>query len=176
LSTATAYKILLGLSEFDYANVIPAERRVVASSMLQHLHDSRGSKILQSAIRAGEIAQVLFLALLEHTWAYDIGHVRIVRNEDNQLIRIEVVDGLGVTAGPQGQSTCDRHAEGWLIEFPSKEFKVEDADAMRAVLTDHNSTWAFVCMHVAVQVLFERKYRLLLRFMSLISVCCRVCP
>lgn len=119
----------------------------------QPTYDSDKLRLLSHAIRAGELAQVLFYALLENTWAYDLSNIRIIRNDHGQLVRVEVTDGPGVTEGPQGQSACDRYAGGWLFRFP--DMNPVDCDAMRALLADHNSTWAFVCMHVAVETLFE---------------------
>jgi hypothetical protein len=130
--------------------------------MFRHpTYDSDKPRILNHAIRAGELVQVLFYAFLENTWAYDLSSIRIIRNQHGQLVRVEVTDGAGVTEGPQGQSTCDRYADGWLIRFPEDVSPV-DRDAMRSLLADHNSMWAFVCMHTAVQALFEGKYTSLL--------------
>jgi hypothetical protein len=123
-----------------------------------HTHDPDKPTILGHAIRAGELVQMLFYTFLENTWAYDLSSVRVVRNEDRQILRIEVIDGVGVAEGPRGASSCERYADGWLFRFPDKCVGPRDRDAVRCLLADHSSTWALVCMHAAVQVLFEGRY------------------
>jgi hypothetical protein len=123
---------------------------------LNHLKVCRTMLLpIEQAIRAGKIAQSLFYAFLENTWAYDMANVRIIRDQYHELVAIEVTDGPSVATGPGGHSACRRLAGGWLIEFPGEAFSTFDDDAKRALLVDRNSIWAFVVMHAAVQVLFQ---------------------
>lgn len=110
---------------------------------------------MERALRAGKVAQSLFYAFLENTWAYDMASVRIIRDQNHELVAVEVTDGSGVVTGPGSQSHCGRYAGGWLIKFPDDAFSAFNDDAKYAALTDHTSIWAFVVMHVAVQVLFQ---------------------
>ncbi|KAF1844268.1 uncharacterized protein K460DRAFT_408560 [Cucurbitaria berberidis CBS 394.84] len=111
--------------------------------------------LFKRAEKAGEVAQALFYAFIQDTWAYDMRNVRIVRDQDGDLVTIEVIAGPGVNAGPGKESTCGRHAGGWLIKFPHTTFKSSDHEAKHAILADQNSIWAFVFMHAAIQALFE---------------------
>lgn len=106
------------------------------------------------AQKAGEIAQAVFYSFIRNTWAYDMSNVRIVRDQYDDIVKIEVIAGPGVNAGPGGESTCERYAGGWLVKFPHAAFEEGDQQAMRALLADQNSIWAFVSMHNAVGTLF----------------------
>lgn len=110
---------------------------------------------LERAIKAGTIAQSLLYAFLENTWAYDMKDVCIKRNQDHDLVAVEVTDGQGVVTAPGGHTDCGSYAGGWLVQFPAEMFDAFDEDAKHALLTDHNSVWAFVVMHAAVQALFQ---------------------
>lgn len=111
--------------------------------------------ILQRAMQAGHMVQALFYTFIHQSWAYDMANVRIMRNQYSELIAIEITAGAGVEAGPGRESTCERHAGGWLIRFPYTAFVDEEHEAMQAILADQNSVWAFVCMHAIVKTLFE---------------------
>ncbi|KAJ4985737.1 hypothetical protein SVAN01_08733 [Stagonosporopsis vannaccii] len=110
---------------------------------------------MERAIKAGKIAQSLFHAFMENTWTYDMANVCITRDQDHDLVAVEVTDGAGVVTAPGGHTNCTSYAGGWLIKFPAERFTGFDDDAKHALLTDRNSTWAFVVMHAAVQALFK---------------------
>lgn len=111
--------------------------------------------LFKRAEKAGEVAQALFYTFIQNTWAYDMSNIRIIRYKAGHIAMIEIIAGPGTKEGPGGASTCERYAGGWLIKFPAVVFNSEDEVAKRAVLADQNSIWAFVCMHVALQALFE---------------------
>jgi hypothetical protein len=110
---------------------------------------------MDRAIKAGKIAQSLFYAFMENTWTYDMINVCIIRDQDHDLVAVEVTDGAGVVTAPGGHTDCTSYAGGWLIKFPAERFSAFDDDAKHALLTDRTSTWAFVVMHAAVQALFQ---------------------
>lgn len=114
-------------------------------------HDS----LLHRAERAGEVAQALFYAFIQNTWAHDMSNIRIVRDQDADIVAIEVIAGPGVQAGPGRESACTRFAGGWLVKFPAGAFEDADQVVKRAVLADRNSIWGFVFMHAVVQALFK---------------------
>ncbi|CAO2652510.1 Nn.00g007930.m01.CDS01 [Neocucurbitaria sp. VM-36] len=111
--------------------------------------------LFNRAERAGEVAQALFYAVVQNTWTYDVSNIRIVRDQDGDVVAIEVIAGTGVQAGPGADSSCGRHAGGWLVKFPDMAFDTGDQEVKQAVLADQNSIWAFTFMHAAVQALFE---------------------
>lgn len=126
----------------------------------KHLGECRAhllmpEELFRRAEQAGEAAQSLFYAFVQNTWAYDMSTIRIVRDQDDDVVAVEVTAGGGVHAGPGAESTCGRHAGGWLVKFPDAAFDIYDQEAKRAVLADQNSIWAFVSMHVAVEALFK---------------------
>ncbi|KAJ4376609.1 hypothetical protein N0V86_006723 [Didymella sp. IMI 355093] len=106
------------------------------------------------ARKAGRIVQSLFYVLMENTWSYDTRNLCIKRDQDHDLVAVEVTDGAGVLAAP-GHTDCKTHAGGWLTKFPVEHFGPFDDDAKHALLTDRSSIWAFVVMHAAVQALFQ---------------------
>lgn len=110
---------------------------------------------IEHARKAGRIAQSLFYAFMENTWTYDMRKVCIKRDQDGDLVAIEVTDGAGVVASPGGHADCKTYAGGWLTKFPFDYFGAFDDDAKHALLTDRGSIWAFVVMHAAVQALFQ---------------------
>ena len=112
---------------------------------------------MERAIKAGEIAQSLFYAILENTWTYDMKKVCIKRGQDHDLVAVEVTDGAGVVTAPGGHTDCKSYAGGWLIKFPVESFSAYDNDAKHTLLADRSSIWAFVVMHTAVQALFQGK-------------------
>jgi hypothetical protein len=112
---------------------------------------------MEQAIKAGKIAQSLFYAFLENTWSYDMKNVCIRRDQDHDLVAVEVTDGTGVVTAPGGHTDCKIYAGGWLIKFPAEAFSASDEDAKHALLVHRNSVWAFVIMHAAVQALFQGK-------------------
>lgn len=110
---------------------------------------------MERAVKAGQIVQSLFYAFRENTWTYDMKEVRIMRDQESDLVAIEVTDGAGVVTAPGGYTDCKSYAGGWLIEFPVKPFGPYGDDAKHALLADRSSTWALVVMHTAVQALFQ---------------------
>jgi hypothetical protein len=114
----------------------------------------RTVEMLDRVFRAGELVQAIFYAIAEHTWAYDISNIRVVRDDNGTLIRVEVIHGSGSKTDSQGDSVCAQVASGWLYKFPHESFKLADLYAKRALLSDQNSVWAFVLMHNVVQLLF----------------------
>lgn len=113
---------------------------------------------IERARKAGRIAQSLFYAFLENTWSYDMRKVCIKRDQDLDLVAVEVTDGAGVVGSPAGHTDCKTHAGGWLTKFPVESFGTFDDDAKQALLTDRSSIWAFVVMHAAIQALFQGMY------------------
>jgi hypothetical protein len=106
----------------------------------------------ESAQRAAEVLQALFYVFTEHTWALDMSKVILTPGEsDDDIVKVDTVAGRGTRAGPGEPSTCERHAGGWLVKFPHESFS---DNAKHALLASHNSVWAFVFMHVAVETLF----------------------
>ncbi|KAJ4362657.1 hypothetical protein N0V95_001365 [Ascochyta clinopodiicola] len=110
---------------------------------------------MERAINAGKIAQTLFYSFIENTWSYDMKNVCIKRDEDHNLVAVEVTDGTGVVTAPGGYADCGSHAGGWLIKFPTEAFSAFEEDAKHALLAHRNSVWAFVVMHAAVRALFQ---------------------
>ncbi|KAF3050028.1 hypothetical protein E8E11_003336 [Didymella keratinophila] len=110
---------------------------------------------IERARKAGKLAQLLFYAFLENTWNFDMRRVCIKRDQDGDLVVIEVTDGAGVLGSPAGQTDCKSYAGGWLTKFPVDSFGTFDEDAKHALLTDRSSIWAFVVMHAVVQALFQ---------------------
>ncbi|KAF2624925.1 hypothetical protein BU25DRAFT_474418 [Macroventuria anomochaeta] len=110
---------------------------------------------MERATKAGKIAQSLFYAFLENTWTYDMKNVCIKRDQDHDLVAVEVTDGTGVVTASGGHTDCKSYAGGWLIKFPAESFSAFDNDAKHALLSDRSSIWAFVVMHAAVQALFQ---------------------
>lgn len=110
---------------------------------------------MERAVKAGQIVQSLFYAFRENTWTYDMKEVGIMRDQESDLVAVEVIDGAGVVTAPGGYTDCKSYAGGWLIEFPLKAFAEYGDDAKRALLTDRSSTWALVVMHTAVKALFQ---------------------
>ncbi|KAF9695637.1 hypothetical protein EKO04_006536 [Ascochyta lentis] len=110
---------------------------------------------MERAIKAGNIAQSLFYAFLENTWSYDMKNVHIQRDQDLELVAVEVTDGTGVVTAPGGHTDCKSCAGGWLIKFPVEAFSAFDEDAKHALLAHRSSVWAFVVMHAAVRALFQ---------------------
>jgi hypothetical protein len=112
-------------------------------------------ELLERAKRAADVAQALFYAFIEHTWAYDMSRVRIIPDSTSAVMAVETMAGSGVRQGPADESSCERTAAGWLFKFPHDSFRAADQAAKQALLANKNSIWAFVVMHVAVQALFE---------------------
>ncbi|KAF1927242.1 uncharacterized protein M421DRAFT_185766 [Didymella exigua CBS 183.55] len=110
---------------------------------------------IERAGKAGRIAQSLFYTFLENTWTYDMRKVSIKRDQDHDLVSVEVTDGVGVIASPGGHTDCKIYAGGWLTKFPVESFGTFEDDAKYALLTDRSSIWAFVVMHAAIQALFQ---------------------
>ena len=107
-------------------------------------------ELFERAKQAGEAVQTLFYTFIEHTWAYDMNSVRVTPGSNGELLAVEVIHGSNTD-----NSTCERTAGEWLIKFPYDAFRAADGRAKHALLADRHSIWAFVVMHVAVQVLFE---------------------
>jgi hypothetical protein len=114
---------------------------------------------IERAQKAGKLAQVLFYTFMENTWNYDMRRVCIKRNQDGDLVAVEVTDGAGVLGSLTGQTDCKRYAGGWFTRFPVNNFGTFDEDAKHALLTDHSSIWAFVVMHAVIQALFQGMQR-----------------
>lgn len=110
---------------------------------------------MERARKAGSIAQSLFYSFLENTWGYDMGKVYIKRDQDLDLVAVQVTDGAGVMGSAVGHTDCKTYAGGWLTKFPVDSFGTFDDDAKQALLTDRSSIWAFIVMHAAVQALFH---------------------
>lgn len=113
------------------------------------------SPYIERAIRAGQIIESLFYTFVENTWTYDMKQVCIRRDQDGELVEVEVIDGTGVVTAPGGYTDCQSYAGGWLVKFPLQAFDTGNEDAKHALLTDRNSTWAFIVIHAAVQALFQ---------------------
>lgn len=121
-----------------------------------HMNVSRTMPlIIERARKAGRIAQSLFYLFKENTWTYDTRNVRITRDQDHDLVAVEITDGAGVTASPGVHTDCKTYAGGWLKRFPVDSFGTFEDDAKHALLTDRSSIWAFVVMHAAIQALFQ---------------------
>lgn len=109
------------------------------------------SELFERTKLAGEIVQELFYTFIEHTWAYNMAAVNVLTGSSGVMVEV------GVMHPPRSQErprACERFGEGWLFKFPHESFSVADEKAERALLADRHSVWAFVIMHVAVQVLF----------------------
>ncbi len=113
------------------------------------------SNLFNQAVKASVIAQSLFYTLIQNTWAYDLNNIRIVRDHDGENVAIEAIVGTGEQAEAEGHSVLRRRAGGWLLDFPHDAFDPADEAIKHALLADQNSIWAFVVMHVVVEVLFE---------------------
>lgn len=110
---------------------------------------------IERARKAGRLAQLLLSAFMENTWNYDMRRVCIKRDQNADLVAVEVTDGAGVLGSLAGHTDCKTYAGGWLTKFPVNSFGTFDEDAKHALLTDRSSIWAFVVMHAAVQALFQ---------------------
>jgi hypothetical protein len=160
--TRPAYMFCDFCAELDDTGV-PLPARWYCSRLCQDIdrrtHNDKCSnmvtdkELFERAERAGEVAQALFYNFIERTWAYDMNSLRIVPGSNGKLLSIEIIHGS--KTAPTGQSVCKRIAGGWLFNFPHGAFGSADAKAKDALLADRHSVWAFVFMHVAVQLLFE---------------------
>ncbi|KAH7128357.1 hypothetical protein B0J11DRAFT_613585 [Dendryphion nanum] len=106
-----------------------------------------------NAQRAGEVARALFYQFVPWTWTHDIRHVQTRRDPEKNLFEVIVYEGTGVEEGPCHDGTLQTHSGGWFFQFP---VIIQDVrlDITAALVTDRNSTWAFVIMPVIVRLLF----------------------
>ncbi|KAF2660097.1 hypothetical protein K491DRAFT_775087 [Lophiostoma macrostomum CBS 122681] len=111
------------------------------------------------AQKAGQVAQSLFLTLLDKTWTYDFEEASFEADETGDLAYVEVIAGIGVMNGPGvGDSDCERLGGGWLFRYELDRFRGSGDlidEAHQAVLMDGRSFWAFIVMHAAVKMLFK---------------------
>lgn len=115
--------------------------------------------LLLRAHRAGNLARLIFYALIEHTWAYDISSIVLVPDQHGELKAVEITHGPGHDNGPGGESVCEQQAGGWLYKIPQGVFKsTAEHKAKQMLLADQHSIWAFMNMYFVVQALFQGTY------------------
>jgi hypothetical protein len=112
--------------------------------------------LLKRAYRAGELAQVIFYAFMEHTWTYDMSNIIIIPDEHGNIRALEITRGPGNDNSVEGESSCKRYAGGWLYKIPPELFRsAAEQKAKRMLLANQHSVWMFMNMHFVVQALFE---------------------
>ncbi|KAF2828117.1 hypothetical protein CC86DRAFT_369254 [Ophiobolus disseminans] len=160
--TRPAYTFCEYCANFDDTGV-PVDARWYCTPLCQDIdrlsHNDKctnmasDKELFGRAKQAGEAAQALFYAFIEHTWAYDMSGVHVFPGMKGELLTIEVIHGPDT--GPKGESVCERTGGRWLIKFPHGTFGSAEQSVKRALLADRHSVWAFVFMCVAMQLLFE---------------------
>jgi hypothetical protein len=108
----------------------------------------RNKVVFRQAQRAGAIAQNLFMALIEKTWAFDFDGPYPEAGEDSVNMIV-----------PAAKYPNFNRAAGWFTKFDHAKFRHMEAQGFHSVtwalLSDRNSVWAFVTACAAVRRAFE---------------------